>query len=170
MRDHEKQRTYDAETVAFQGTPLGDRLSEDDVIAEYREVRDSVRWPARRFDIVKSRVDMTRAGGMAVGATQVKTSAGRTQRYTVSHECAHLLHSWEGRGAEQAAHGSTFRRYHLRTVALIYGEAYAALLDEAYRAFGLEQEVPALDADPIINIDALSIATAPTGGWNRSMS
>lgn len=168
MRDSQKQQVYDAEDVAFYGTALVDRLREPDIESCYRVVIDDPWWNWGSVGIRNARADMTSAGGVAIGRT-IKTSAARVHRYTVSHELAHVVVNCER--WHDAGHGSCFRRAHIHTVGAIFGEPYAELLAESYEVFGLpvdqspwRHQLPAL---PIINIDAFSIATAPTGGWRR---
>lgn len=169
MRDSDKQRVYDAETLAFIGTPLDDRLAERDIINLYEAVRESALWPGLPFEIVQARADMVNAGGSATGSWRVKTSAGRTYRSTVSHECAHLLHALSRSYSDQD-HGFQYRKAHVRSVSLIFGQHYGAMLCKTYNDFGLSADTSQVDINitrPIINIDALSIAAAPTGGWRR---
>lgn len=172
MRDHQKQRVYDAESVAFEGTPLADRISEGEAQASYREVLDSEWWIWRDVEIVSARADMVNHVGKA-NRNRVWTSAGKASRYTLSHELAHVLVA--RLGLFDPGHGAAFRRVHLYTAHAIYGEPYRDLLLTAYTAFELPidltpLDLPAAPSVPIINIDAMSIATAPTGGWNRSTS
>jgi hypothetical protein len=169
MRDPHRQRVYDAERIAFENTALADRIAEGEIKSSYREVIDSPWWIWRDVEVVSARADMVSHGGKA-NRNRIWTSAGRIHQYTVSHELAHVLVS--RLGLFDPGHGAAFRRTHLHTVHAIYGEPYRDLLLQAYTAFELPidltpLELPAAPTVPIINIDALSIATAPTGGWRR---
>lgn len=169
MRDTQRQQVYDAESVAFIGTPLVDRISEGEAQASYREVLDSDWWIWRDVEIVSARADMVKHGGKA-NRNRVWTSAGKTNRYTVSHELAHVLVA--RLGLHDSGHGAAFRRIHLYTAHAIFGEPYRDLLLQAYTAFELPIDLtplklPAAPTVPVINIDAFSIATAPVGGWRK---
>lgn len=164
-RDADRQRVYDAEEFAFKGTPLADQISEADIQAHYATVLGHESWAWREVEIQSARVDMTEWGGKG-GHGVVRTSAGRAHRYVVSHELAHVVcHALGDRGP---SHGRVFRSEHVLLVGLIFGPEYADLLASAYDSFGLTYTRLARRYRPIIDIDALSIATAPTGGWKRS--
>lgn len=166
----QKQDVYDAERFAFEGTPLADLQREENLIADYRRVLDSDWWSFGEVDIRRARADMVTAGGRA-SYRWVQTSAGRTHRYTVSHELAHVLHRRTFRTAGDAGHGERFRRAHVITAASIFGHHYGWMLEDTYNRCGLAVAVHpgriAVAHNPIIDIDALSVASAPTGGWNR---
>lgn len=169
-RDIDKQMVYDAERFAFEGTPLADSLHERDITSAYEDVSNSALWPGKRFEVRQARVDMTRAGGFAHGADKISTSASRVPRYVVSHECAHLLHNASPTAYREEGHGYEYRLQHVRAVSLIFGVQYGVLLAKAYRSFGLDADGSQIDPaiqEPIIDIDALSIVTAPVGGWRR---
>lgn len=164
-RDADRQRVYDAERFAFEGTPLADVISEGDLQAHYSEVLGHESWAWGEVEIRSARSDMTRAGGFAQGHA-VFTSAARQKRSIVSHELAHVVcHDLGDRGP---SHGRVFRSEHVLLVGRIFGPHYAALLASAYSSHGLGFDIIKWNvSQPIINIDALSIATAPTGGWKR---
>lgn len=169
--DPDRQTVYDAEDAAFEGTPLADKLTEESITRLYHEVLDSDWWGARpRPAIHQARVDMIRWGGIASGVRGfIKTAAKPASRDVVSHELAHIVHYQELRSAGQP-HGVEFRTYNVQTVSHIFGRQYGELLLDAYQAHGLDVSdvlLAPVDHSPVIDIDALALATAPTGGWRR---
>jgi len=165
--DPSRQDVYDAESLAFLGTPLADLQSEQSIIADYRTAVADAWWKWGSIEIRRARADMTRFGGLG-GLDGVTTSAGRTHRSTVSHELAHVMAMRQG---NRDHHGPHFRTAHLYTVGAIFGRQYADLLAQAYEDYVLPVFASPAMLDipntPTINIDALSIATAPRGGWSR---
>jgi hypothetical protein len=167
MSDPDKDKVYAAEALAFLGTPLADRQQESSIVADYRTMLDAPWWAWGAVTIRQARADMVRAGGYA-DLFAISTSAGRVERYTVSHELAHIVVKRQGRCDR---HGAAFRTAHLYTVGAAYGRQYADLLAQAFEDYNL----PVLNAPgelgipqtPTINIDAMSIAAAPRGGWRR---
>lgn len=163
-RDSDRQKVYDAESLAFRNTPLDDLVQEHTLHNVYAEATNSSWWQGERPTVIPARADMTKWGGFVRGE-KIHTSAGRVQRSTASHELAHVLvrreHSYV------ASHGFEFRTAHVRTVSAIFGQQYGDLLAETYSAFGLSYEYTTTTNPPVIDIDGLSIATDPVGGWKR---
>ena len=170
-RDMDRYKVYDAEELAFKGTPLGDHLSEREVTAALTEIRDSDWWAWGHFSIKPARVDWMEAQASA-SLFGVKVGAGGADRSTISHELAHILVKRLGHW-DVAGHGEEFRGAHIYTVGAIFGSHYGSLLLRTYEDYGLR--TPGLTitgsyfpATPVIPIDAYTLAAAPTGGWRRS--
>jgi len=165
--DKDKSKVYAAEVLAFHGTPLEDRQQESSIMADYRSMLAAPWWAWGHVTLRNARADMVRAAGYA-DLFAITTSAGRVHRSTVSHELAHIVVKRQGLCDR---HGAQFRTAHLYTVGAGYGRQYADLLAQAYEDYNLpvlsapgELGIPPM---PTINIDALSIAAAPRGGWRR---
>ena len=165
--DPDKDTVYAAEALAFLGTPLADRQQESSIVEGYHTMLDAPWWEWGTIEIRQARADMVRAGGYA-SLFGISTSAGRVERYTISHELAHMVAKRQGICDR---HGAAFRTAHLYTVGAGFGRQYTDLLAQAYEAYNLpvlsapgELGIPPM---PTINIDALSIAAAPRGGWRR---
>jgi hypothetical protein len=165
--DKDKDKVYAAEVLAFHGTPLEDRQQESTIVHDYRTMLDAPWWEWGHVTVRPARADMVTIAGYA-DVFAITTSAGRVHRYTVSHELAHLVVKRQGICDR---HGPAFRTAHLYTVGAAYGRQYADLLAQAYEDYRLpvlstvdELHIP---HTPTINIDALSIAAAPRGGWRR---
>lgn len=165
--DVDMQKVYDAEELAFLGTPLEDLQQESSIAAAYRTLLDAPWWKWGHVEVRPARADMVSHQGKA-DHFSVITSAGRANRYVVSHELAHLVAKRQGTCDR---HGPHFRTAHLFTVGAAYGIQYADLLAQAYEDYRLPVfSTPAelgIPHTPTINIDALSIAAAPRGGWSR---
>ncbi len=168
-RDKDKQKVYDAESDAFLDTPLADLIREEEVVAGYRAVLASPVWQWSPVNIRSGRVDITRCGGYE-SRDGITTVASRVHRSVISHELSHAV--VRRIGAFDPGHGPVFRRVHVYLAGAIFGEEYGDLLLRAYTAHHLSIDLTPMRLPivsvPVINIDALSIATAPTGGWRRS--
>jgi len=165
--DPDKDTVYAAEALAFLGTPLADRQQESSIVEGYHTMLDAPWWKWGTIEIRQARADMVRAGGYA-SLFGISTSAGRVERYTISHELAHMVVKRQGICDR---HGPQFRTAHLYTVGAGFGRQYADLLAQAYEDYNLPVFLTpgglGIPPVPTINIDALSIAAAPRGGWRR---
>lgn len=173
--DPDRSAVYGIEPAAYEGTPLADKIAEADLSATYaaalREIPE-----LSHIIVLPARADMTKWGGYCQGST-IRTSASRVQRWTVAHELAHALANtvWYRsiEPCDPTSHGASWRALNTYLVGRIFGWSYAEVLRSAFETAGLFVATAETDAlpvgspDPIINIDALSITTAPTGGWRR---
>lgn len=169
-RDPDKGKVYEAERIAFDLGTMADHLREPSLIAETEQVLDSLWWQHQRLprvDVGGARVDMTTYGGRAT-RHWIRYSAGGCERYTVSHELAHVVAK---NRSLCDAHGPSFRAVHVRVVEAVYGAEYAHELARTYNDAGIPADMDVLagkvhvaPARPIIPID---IITGPLrGGWS----
>jgi hypothetical protein len=176
VADRKREQVYAAERYAFEGTPLADLIDEDDMTNAYHVVVQGAWWKGMGFRPVEIRpanVTMVKWGGKAnASLNYIKTSAGRQRRATVSHELAHVLHERTSKNYSiQQAHGATFRRANVIATSAIFGKQYGTLLEGAYQAFNVPagpNQKHSLPHTPVIDIDALDLATATRGGWKKN--
>jgi hypothetical protein len=109
---------YAAETVAFGGTDFDVAIPVGDAIALGRSVVTTSWWPGPPVEIVAARSGAWSSSARCrsvdgVRRHQIRIAAPQSSSATVAHELAHVL------AGPDAAHGASFRRAYLDTVAVV---------------------------------------------------
>ena len=138
VRDHQRQRCYDAESSAFGGTTMAVDLDWESVVALVATVTHHPWWrglgaPPPR--LARARTDARRS--VADGVT-IRIARDGQQALTVVHELAHHLTTRLGR--PDPGHGAWFRSTELELVRLVAGDLPHCQLAEAFAHHGLQVE------------------------------
>jgi hypothetical protein len=125
--------TYAAEDLAFEGTPLGDRLDRTALIAETLELTANPNVYARTgaVHVAEASTRLVRSSAYARGQ-EVRFAPTRMLRLVAVHELSHVAHRrWRPRQPD-ASHGPEYRAVYLAMVGTCYGGRYVRLLREAF--------------------------------------
>ena len=148
---------YAAEDLAFQGTPLGDRMDRTTLMAEVKEI---ARHPAvsplcGNVAVGETTVRMVSSAAYAQGQT-IKFAPNRMQRFVAVHELAHVV--FRRTGIPGTSHGPEYRAVYVDLVTIVYGIRYGNLLREALHEMGLSLHtlMLPLPGSPVIDIDRLA--------------
>jgi hypothetical protein len=155
----EDEAVYDAQRLAFAGTPLADKFDRRSLIAETREIANNP-WIVPfvgQVTVEEASVRLTQWAAYANGQT-IRFAPNIVSRYTAVHELAHVVAKRAHVGG--TSHGPGFRAIYAELAAVVYGFQYGRLLREAFHEQGLEvgPALLPLPASPIIDIDRLADA------------
>jgi hypothetical protein len=131
-RDAERQRTYDAETMAFADTTLSDLRPLADLVAVTCQVTSSRFWACeaagRPVTVTATRSDSTVSWARPLDGIVKLAPVGMTLA-TLAHELAHVA-----AGAADVGHSPRFRALEIAVVRLLVGDEPADRLTEAFRS------------------------------------
>jgi hypothetical protein len=159
MSTIEDECVYDAQRLAFAGTPLADRFDRRSLIAETIEIAEHP-WVVPfvgQVEVGEASVRLTKWTAYANGQT-IRFAPNTASRYTPVHELAHIVARRAHVGG--TTHGPGFRAIYAELAAVVYGPQYGRLLREAFHEQGLSvgPAILPLPVKPIIDIDRLADA------------
>jgi hypothetical protein len=157
----EDERLYEAQRLAFAGTPLMDMFDRHSLIAETREIATNP-WVTPfvgQVEVGEASVRLAKWTAYANGQT-IRFAPNICSRYVAVHELAHIV--TRRAHIEGTTHGSGYRAIYAELTAVVYGPQYGRLLREAFLEQGLSvgPALLPLPAKPIIDIDRLADASS----------
>jgi hypothetical protein len=160
MSTIEDECVYDAQRLAFAGTPLIDMFDRRSLIAETREIATNP-WITPfvgQVTVEEATVRLAKWTAYVEDQT-IRFAPNIVSRYVAVHELAHVI----TRRAHivGTAHGPGYRAIYAELTAVVYGPQYGQLLREAFYEQGLSigPAILPLPAKPIIDIDRLADAS-----------
>lgn len=162
MTTKEDQLVYDLQRIAFDGTPLDDRLDRRILIAQTEALQHNVLLGPMVGPIVVVEEDARRvssAGRCARDGSWIAYSANRQHHWVMAHEVAHAIHARSHLGGRP--HGPEYRAFFVWTVGALHGDHYADTLRSTFEMGG----APVADVmmppygQPVHDVDALAAET-----------
>lgn len=161
MTSREDQAVYDAQDVAFAGTPLADRTDRTSLIREAIEICEHP-WLmpfVGSVDVDEASVRLTSAAAYAQGQ-RIRFAPNVMARFVAAHEVAHVITA-RCMVQPESSHGPLFRAIYAELVAVVYGDQYGLLLRHAFSELALPVSPAILPRRerPIIDLDVLADAS-----------
>lgn len=143
MQDREKQRNYDAEDSALEGTVATDLVSVEQLSSITARICETLWWAheavGREVTVSTTRGARSRAN---VALSLVKIAKGHNSPAVLAHELAHIASGPLGVG-----HGPRFRACHVAILSMISGHEVADLLARGYKKAGLSIDDLSVEPD-----------------------
>jgi hypothetical protein len=134
-RDRDRQRCYDAETVAVSGTTVDEPVGFDRLVELARHATASRLWAleacGRPVEIRRGRANSSRSTA-ATDTGVIRIAPRHDTISTLAHELAHIA-----AGRNDVGHGPRWRALHVAFLRLLAGNTPADRLAAAYRNAGL---------------------------------
>ncbi len=165
MRDREKQRNYDAEDSALEGTVATDLVSVEQLSTLTARICGTLWWAheavGREVTVATTRGARSRA---FVALSLVKIAKGHNSPAVLAHELAHIASGPLGVG-----HGPRFRACHIAILSMISGPEVAELLARGYKKAGLVIDDLSVEPDMLGPSGLLGGSTPPDANdvWVR---
>lgn len=162
----EDQRVYEAQRIAFEGTPLGDMMDRRSLILETREIATELPVLVGQITVGEGNVRMTKTDAYAQPMiNRIVFAPNVMGRYVAVHEIAHIVHR-RSPIKTGTSHGWEYRGIYADLIAIVYGHRYGELLRDAFCQYAMSVSNPALPqtGTPLIDIDAL-VTSAQESRW-----